>query len=423
MASLQPPRGTSDLLPPDSERFMALCALATERFERAGFRQIITPMFEDTALFHRGIGESSEVVRKETYTFLDRSDNSLTLRPEGTAPVMRAIVSNHLWDEGTPIKLHYEAAMFRYERPQKGRVRQHHQLGVEAVGSEDATLDADVIAVGWSVLEAAEVGGVTLLLNSMGCARCRGAYLPIFVAAMQERVSQLSEDSQRRLVENPLRIWDSKDPGDQAALVGVPTLTDALCEGCAAHFAEVRELLTGWGIPFTLRPGLVRGFDYYTRTAFEYASETLEAAQNALGGGGRYDGLVESIGGPKLPGIGFGLGIERILLAQQAAGTARAARTLDLLVIPVRREDVAHAMRIVRAARDAGASSDLSYGERGLKAHMRNANRLGARFVAICGEQETSAGSATLRDLVSGEQQELGIDEAVARVCARPEEH
>jgi len=422
MATFQPPRGTNDLLPPASERFDALRVLATDLFERAGFRRIITPMFEDTALFHRGIGESSEVVRKETYTFLDRSDNSLTLRPEGTAPVMRAIVSNHLWDEGTPIKLHYEGAMFRYERPQKGRVRQHHQLGVEAVGVEDAILDADIVALGWSLLQAADVGGVTLLVNSMGCATCRAAYLPVFVAAMQGRVAQLSKDSQRRLVENPLRIWDSKDAGDIAALEGVPTLADALCEACAAHFTQVRDALTAWEIPFTLRPGLVRGFDYYTRTTFEYASETLDAAQNALGGGGRYDGLVESIGGPALPGIGFGLGIERILLAQEAAETARPARALDVVAIPVRAEDVSHAMRIVRAARAAGLRSDLSYGERAMKAHMRHANRLGARFAAICGEQETSTGAVTVRDLSSGEQTECSIEDAITRMRAHPEE-
>jgi histidyl-tRNA synthetase len=375
-------------------------------------------MFEDTAVFHRGVGETSEVVRKETYTFLDRAGNSITLRAEGTAPVMRAIISEHLWDDGLPIKVFYDAAMFRYERPQKGRMRQHHQLGVEAVGSEEASLDADVVATGYALLQRAGVGAVRLLLGSMGHLECRQAYIPRFVAHLEPHASELSEDSQRRLIENPLRIWDSKDPGDIELRAHAPTLLDALCETCAEHLARVRGFLDDWGISYEVAPNLVRGFDYYTRTTFEFQSDALDAAQNALGGGGRYDGLVEMLGGPALPGIGFGIGIERVLLAQEAAGTAEPETGLDLFVIPVRAEDQAHGMRIVRAARDAGLHADLSHVSRGLKAHMKHANRLHARYAAICGEHETTAGTLTLRAMDTGDQIETTIADAIERLQA-----
>jgi histidyl-tRNA synthetase len=414
MSTLQPPRGTRDLLPPESERFAGLQRLGCEIFEAAGFRRIITPEFEDTGVFQRGYGEGSEVVRKETYTFEDRSGNSLTLRADGTAPVMRAVISGSLWDRGTPLKLYYDAAMFRYERPQKGRFRQHHQLGVEAIGSEEPSLDADVIATACTFLEAAGVGSVSLSLGSMGDPLCRGEYLPKFVAYMKARETDLSEDSRRRLIENPLRIWDSKDPADIAARASAPTLLESLCEACQAHLNSVKAFLDDWGIEYKLAPNLVRGFDYYTRTTFEFASDALDSAQNAVGGGGRYDGLVESLGGPKLPGIGFGIGLERVMLAQEASGTQTPPRQLDLLVIPMRTEDELHAMRLVRQARAAGLSADLSHQTRGMKAQMKHANRLQARFAGICGETETKEGLVTLKNLESGEQQTLTFEAAIA---------
>lgn len=416
MASLQPPRGTRDLIPPVSERFAALQRLGAEVFERAGFRRIVTPEFEDTAVFQRGYGEGSEVVRKETYTFDDRSGNSLTLRADGTAPVMRALISEHLWDSGTPVKLYYDAPMFRYERPQKGRYRQHHQLGVEAVGSEEPSLDADVIATAHAFLDRAEVGGWTLALGSMGHTECRAAYTPRFVAYLEPRTSQLSEDSQRRLLENPLRIWDSKDPADIAARADAPTLLGSLCDACAKHLEAVRGFLDDWGIAYTLAPNLVRGFDYYTRTTFEFASDVLDSAQNALGGGGRYDGLVEELGGPAMPGIGFGIGLERVMLAQEAAGTAAPEAGLDLFVIPIRAEDEIHGMRVVRAARAAGFRADLAHAQRGVKAQMKQANRSGARFAAIIGEAETADGGVTLKDMGSGEQERLETDAVLDRL-------
>jgi histidyl-tRNA synthetase len=411
-AGPQPPRGTRDLLPPLSERFAALERSASEIFERAGYRRIITPEFEATEIFARGIGEATDIVTKEMYTFDDRSGNSLTLRPEGTAPVVRAIVSHRLSDGPLPIKLYYSAPMFRYERPQKGRFRQHFQLGIESVGSEDPALDAEVIETGLRVLQEARAGDVTLLVNSMGhpADDCRGRYLPALKDFLSKHRDKLDADCHRRIETNPLRVFDCKVPEDQKILADAPSIDQFLCDACREHLDAVKGYLKDAGISFTPAPRLVRGFDYYTRTTFEYQSSALEAAQNALGGGGRYDGLVEQLGGPRLPGIGFGLGVDRILLAQEAAGEASDPVRLDCYVIPVSAEDRDTVARLVRSLRDAGISADMPYAERKLAANLKVANKLGARFAALIGAAEREAGTATLRDLTSGDQEAQPLD-------------
>jgi histidyl-tRNA synthetase len=413
---MKQPRGTQDFLPPASERFWALEKLGAELFERAGYGRVLTPMFEDTDLFERGVGEATDIVNKEMYTFNDRSHHSLTLRPEGTASVMRAIVTHHLWDAGLPIKLYYDAAMFRYERPQKGRFRQHHQLGIEAVGSEDPALDAEVIEVGHDLLREARTGPVALLLNSMGHRgpSCRDRYLPALVAFLEQHREELDADCKRRMVQNPLRVFDCKVPEDQAILAGAPMLSDYICDECRAHLASVQGFLDDAEIKYEMAPRLVRGFDYYTRTTFEYQSGALEAAQNAVGGGGRYDGLVEEIGGPALPGIGFGLGIERILLAQEAAGGAPDPDRLVCYVIPLEQPARTEAARLTRRMREAGLAVDMAYVERGLKTQLKHADRIGARFAALIGEKELSAGAVTIRDMTSGEQTQVSLDEATS---------
>lgn len=408
----QPPRGTRDLLPPQSERLAAVERSASETFERAGYRPIVTPMFEQTEIFMRGIGEATDIVTKEMYTFEDRSGNSLTLRPEGTAPVMRAIVTHRLYDGPLPVKLSYAAPMFRYERPQKGRYRQHFQLGIEAVGSEDPALDAEVIEVGFRVLREARAGDVTLLLNSMGhpADDCRGRYLPALKAFLSEHRDELDADCHRRMETNPLRVFDCKVPKDQEILAEAPTIEQFLCDACREHLDAVKGYLKDADISFTPAPRLVRGFDYYTRTTFEYQSSALEAAQNALGGGGRYDGLVEQLGGPRLPGIGFGIGMDRILLAQEAAGTAPEGARLDCFVIPVSAGERDVAVRLVRTLREAGIAADMPYADRKLAANLKAANKIGARFAALIGEAERTAGTATLRDLESGDQEAIPLD-------------
>ena len=421
MTAPQPPRGTRDLLPPLSERLAALEQEASGIFERAGYRRIVTPEFEATEIFTRGIGEATDIVTKEMYTFEDRSGNSLTLRPEGTAPVMRAIVTHRLHEGPLPVKLYYAAPMFRYERPQKGRYRQHFQLGIEAVGAEDPGLDAEVIETGLKVLDAAGAGEVTLLINSMGhpADDCRGRYRPALREFLEKYRDELDADCKRRMESNPLRVFDCKVPADQKILAEAPTLEQFLCDDCRAHLDAVKAYLRDAEISFTPAPRLVRGFDYYTRTTFEYASDTLDAAQNALGGGGRYDGLVEQLGGPRLPGIGFGLGVDRILLAQEAAGAPAPAARLDCYVIPLAGEERALAVGLVRSLREAGHAADLPYADRALKGNLKAADKLGARFAALIGTAEREAGIVTLREMTSGEQEAVPLDAVALRLGER----
>jgi len=412
MAEIQAPRGTQDILPPLSERFGAHESLGADIFERAGYRRIITPMFEDTGLFVRGVGGSSDIVHKEMYTFTDRSENSLTLRPEGTSSVMRAVITNHMWDAGLPIKLWYSAAMFRYDRPQKGRYRQHHQLGIEAIGSEDPAIDAEVIGVGQEMLERAGVTEFELILNSIGHPGCRGDYMPKLRAFLQEHREELDADCKRRMETNPLRVFDCKNERDQEILAGAPTLQDDLCEECRAHFAAVQEYLGDMGIAFRIDPRLVRGLDYYTRTAFEFQTSLLDAAQSTICGGGRYDVLSEMIGGPPLAGVGFGSGIERVLLAQEAAGKAAGPIAVDCFVIAVGSEQKRAAMMLARSFRRASLSADLPFSDKGLKAQLKHANRLGARYTCIIGADEAAEGVVTIRDMETGDQERVGLEKA-----------
>ncbi|HJR19807.1 MAG TPA: histidine--tRNA ligase [Actinomycetota bacterium] len=415
---MKPPRGTQDILPPLSERFTAHESRGAEIFERAGYGRIVTPMFEETEVFVRGVGAGTDIVSKEMYTFEDRSGNSLTLRPEGTAPVIRAIISEKLWNEGVPVKLWYSAAMFRYDRPQKGRYRQHHQLGIEAVGVDDPAIDAEVIAIGAELLRKTGVGEVTLLLNSIGHPGCRDEYLPRLKQFLEEHRDSLDADCHRRMETNPLRVFDCKNERDQKTLADAPMIEQFLCDECRAHFDAVQSALKDLGIAFALAPRLVRGLDYYTRTTFEFQTPLLESQQNTLLGGGRYDGLSEMLGGPSLPGIGFGSGIERVLLAQELAGAAEPTPRLGAFVVPLGAEERPSAFRLVAAIREAGVSADMAYAEKGLKAQLRHADRLGARFGVLIGPAEREAGACTIRDMTSGEQRTVPLSEAPAQLAA-----
>lgn len=407
---LQPPRGTQDLVPPVSDRYTEHVARAAGLFSRYGYRRIIGPTFEDTALFARGVGEGSDIVRKEMYSFTDRSGNELTLRPEGTAAALRTIISTRLADEGLPVKVWYEAAMFRYDRPQKGRYREHHQLGVEAVGSDDPAIDAEVIEIGARMLADAGVDELTLFVNSIGHPGCRAGYLPVLGEFLERHRDVLDEDCRQRMVTNPLRVFDCKNSADQQLLQGAPVITEALCEACRGHFEAVRGFLDDAGIAYEVDPRLVRGLDYYTRTTFEFQTPLLAAAQATVCAGGRYDLLSELLGGPALPGIGFGSGIERILIAQEAAGAASAGASITCFVIPLGRDERATGVRLARAIRDHGIAADLAYVERALKTQMKHASKIGARYVALIGSAERDAGTATMRDMTSGEQTEVPLD-------------
>ncbi|MFD0664350.1 histidine--tRNA ligase [Thermocatellispora tengchongensis] len=389
------------------ERALAVREALSAPARRAGYGYIETPTFEDTALFARGVGESTDIVTKEMYTFEDKGGRSITLRPEMTAGTLRAVLQHGLHNAGQlPVKLWYSGSNFRYERAQKGRYRHFSQVGVEALGAEDPALDAEVIMLALDGYAALGLTGVELLLNTLGCKECRPAYR----AALQEflRGLDLDEATRARVELNPLRVLDDKRPEVRAQLENAPLVTDHLCEACKAYHEEVRALLSGEGVAYTDDPRLVRGLDYYTRTTFEFVHGGL-GAQSAVGGGGRYDGLSEMIGGPPLPGVGWAIGVDRTVLAMEAEGLAeddgeRAAGRVSVYGVPLG-EDARRVMfGLVTGLRRAGVPADMAFGGRGVKGAMKGADRSGARFAVILGERDLAAGEAQLKDLASGEQ-------------------
>lgn len=401
------PKGTNDILPPYSRDWLWLTRYASGVFQRSGYEYVDTPMFEQTEVFERGVGAGSEVVGKQMYTFDDMGGRSLTLRPEGTAPVMRAVLE-HALDRGPlPVKLYYVGPFFRQERPQKGRFRQFFQLGIEAIGSDDPSIDAEVIEISWRLLNELDVKP-RLLLNSIGHQdpTCRGAYLATLVAWLEDRADQMAPADTYRITANPLRTFDSKEEKTIALMETAPVITDHLCAACTEHFAAVRSLLDEIGVVYELAPRLVRGLDYYTRTAFEFVSGRL-GSQDALGGGGRYDGLSESLGGPALPGIGFALGVDRILLASTDRDWTEPGppHIYAVALGDAARRDV---FNLVTELRRAVVRAEFDVMNRGMKGQMKEADRSGARWAAIVGDDELAKGEVTLKDLKSGEQEGVG---------------
>ena len=412
--SFRAPRGTSDLVPPGSLTWRSIMQSAMDLFARSGYLPVETPMFEHTEVFERAVGETSEVVRKQMYTFTDLGGRSLTLRPEGTAPVVRAVLEHNLHRGALPLKLSYASAMFRQERPQKGRYRQFWQVGIEAIGSEAPVTDAEVIEVGHRYLT--DIGvAPELLLNSIGhpAADCRLRYLDELRTFLRAHSADLAEDDRERVDTNPLRTFDSKERATVAVMRAAPMITDHLCPDCRQHFDEVRSLLDDIGISYRLEPRLVRGLDYYTRTAFEFVAGNL-GAQNAVGGGGRYDGLAESLGGDPLPGIGFALGIDRILLARSEEEAVRG--DVDVYVVGVGESSAPAAFALATRLRRAGIGADLDLARRSMKGQMKQAAASGARWAAILGETEIASGRVTLKDLETGEQRDVAPDEVAAVV-------
>jgi histidyl-tRNA synthetase len=404
------PSGTHDVLWPESTRWETLLARFADRVERAGYGLAHTPIFEDVRVFRRGIGDDSEIVGKEMYEFEDRGGRTLALRPEGTAPMVRAWVQHR---PPLPWKAWYATPAFRYERPQAGRYRQHHQLGVEVLGPADPDLDVEVIGLADGFFRSLGLSRFTLHLNSMGDGTCRPGYLALLTEYLAEHRDQLCDEHGDRFEANPLRALDCKRPGCRAATVGAPAFIDHLCEPCAAHFARVRQGLESQHVPYELDNRLVRGFDYYTRTTFEFASDALESAQNGIGGGGRYDGLVEMLGGPPTPGIGFGIGIERILLACDAEGVFPVdPPPLDAFVVDT--AGGAHARDLTAALRAAGLSADRAFDDRSMKAQFKAADKSGASWVLIVGPDEAASGTVSLRPLRGeGDQQTVPLDNVV----------
>ena len=395
-----------DLLPETLQRWQAVEAVARQHFLRSGFGEIRTPLLESTDLFCRGIGEGTDVVGKEMYSFHDRGDRSCTLRPEGTASVVRAAVQHGLLSQGTQ-KLWYSGPMFRYERPQAGRQRQFHQIGVEWLGAGNARSDVEVIALAWDLLAQLGVGGLQLEINSLGTPEDRQAYREALVAWLEQRMDQLDADSQARLTTNPLRILDSKNPATQALLEQAPTLADALSPDSSHRFAAVQEGLTALGISYRLNPRLVRGLDYYGHTAFEITSDQL-GAQATVCGGGRYDGLIGQLGGPATPAIGWALGMERLLLVLEAAAQADPQGPAARLVRPqapdaylVNRGDRAESagLSLARALRQQGLMVELDSSGSAFGKQFKRADRSGARWALVLGDEEAERGEVRLKPL------------------------
>jgi histidyl-tRNA synthetase len=419
--SFAAPKGVPEYYPPESAGFEHVRATLVHAADRAGYGLIELPVFEDTGLYARGVGESTDVVSKEMYTFADRGDRSVTLRPEGTAGVVRAVIEHGLDRHGLPVKLRYAGPFFRYERPQAGRYRQLQQVGVEAIGVDDPALDAEVIAVADEGFRALGLRGYRLELTSLGDADCRPAYgalLREFLAGLD-----LDEATRLRAQVNPLRVLDDKRPEVRTQLADVPLLVDHLSPAAAAHHAAVQQHLDDLGVAYVDNPRMVRGLDYYTKTTFEFVHDGL-GAQSGIGGGGRYDGLMAVLGGPPLSGVGYGIGVDRTLLACRVEGIGGPAAPwsesrCDVFGVPLGEAARRRLVVLAAALRRAGVRVDLAYGGRGLKGAMKAADRSGARFALVLGERDLDAGQVGLKDLATGEQVATPLDEVVEALRAR----
>ena len=410
--SFRAPIGTQDVLPPESARWQALVATFAGVAERFGYGLVHGPLFEDVGVFQR-LGAGTDVVRKEMYDFRDKGDRHLALRPEATASVARAFVQHR--PQVVPWKVWCLTPAFRYERPQAGRLRQHHQVDVEALGAADPDLDVEVIALAAAYLGAIGLRRWRLAVNTMGTPEDRAGFADVLRGWLAERSADLAEEDREKVETHPLRVLDSKRPETQAVVAGAPRMADALDAKSRAHFDRVQAGLTALGIPFEVDPRLVRGLDYYTHTLFEFQSLALDAAQSTVIGGGRYDGLVEQLGGPSTPGIGFGSGIERMLLACDAEGVFAAPEvTLDAFVVDA--TDGSAARDLTAELRDAGLRADRAFDGRSMKSQMKAAGRSGAPVAVIVGESEAADGTATVRDLRQAEQQVVPRPEVVTLV-------
>lgn len=414
LSTFSAPKGVPDYVPPQSAEFVAVRDGLTRAARLAGYGHIELPIFEDTGLFARGVGESTDVVSKEMYTFADRGERSVTLRPEGTAGVMRAVIEHGLDRGQLPVKLSYAGPFFRYERPQAGRYRQLQQVGVEAIGVDDPALDAEVIAIADAGFRSLGLDGFRLEITSLGDDTCRPQY--------RERLQEflfgldLDEDTRRRAEINPLRVLDDKRPHVREMTADAPLMLDHLSESAKAHFDEVLAHLDALGVPYVVNPRMVRGLDYYTKTTFEFVHDGL-GAQSGIGGGGRYDGLMAQLGGQPLSGIGYGLGVDRTILALAAEGKSvgNPARC-EVFGVPLGAAAKTEMVKIAHALRAAGIRVDMVYGDRGIKGSMKAADRSGARIALVLGDEDLAAGTIAVKDLSNGEQTSVAMEDVVAQI-------
>lgn len=408
----QAPKGTQDMLPQDAHRWQSIYDNMRRVCDAAGYREIRTPIFEHTELFQRGVGDTTDVVQKEMYTFEDKGRRSITLKPEGTAGATRAFIEAHL-NDSLPCKLYYaQCPCFRYEKPQAGRLRQFHQNGVEVFGAKDASLDAEIIQLALDMLEANGIGDLKLTINSIGCPECRKAYLEKLRIYLAPKLDSLCKTCQERYERNPLRILDCKEDADK--LTDAPAMLDNLCPDCAAHFEKLKKYLEALDIAYEIDPRIVRGLDYYTKTVFEIISETPQGKLTVCGGG-RYDGLVKELGGPDTPGMGFGMGIERMIMVQDLRGVAPEAPALyDAFVVTMGDEARIEGVKLVRELRRAGVKADLDHAARSMKAQFKYAGKLGVKKVAVIAGDELEKGVVKLRDMEKSTEVEIARGEIVA---------
>lgn len=407
------PRGTKDVLPEEvriwvhlENEFRKVCA-------NFGYEEIRTPTFEHTELFQRGVGETTDIVEKEMYTFIDKGGRSITLKPEGTAPVVRAYLEHNLYSKPQPVKLFYITPGFRYERPQAGRLREFHQFGIEVFGADSPAIDAEVISLAMFFLEELGLKNLELTLNSIGCPTCRQQYRDKIQLFFKNKIEELCETCKSRLDRNPMRILDCKNKNCKSALQGAPKMLDNLCEECKEHFELVQERLKDIGYSFEINPNIVRGLDYYTKTVFEIISNEL-GAQNTICGGGRYDGLIKECGGPSMPGIGFGMGIERLILTLESQGIdIQLSNPFDVFIATIGADAEREAFKILYKLRKSGISADMDYLGRSIKSQMKYSNKYNAKYTLILGEDELKQGLITVKNMATGNQEKKGVGELI----------
>ena len=412
----QAPKGTVDMLPKDAHRWQSIQENMRRICALAGYREIRTPIFEHTELFQRGVGDTTDVVQKEMYTFNDKGNRSITLKPEGTAGAARALIEAHLYAETLPVKMYYsECPCFRYEKPQAGRLRQFHQNGVEVFGAKDASIDAEIIDLAMKILAANGIGDLSLNINSIGCPTCRKAYHEKLKAYLEPKLGCLCKTCQERFERNPLRILDCKEDSDK--LSDAPAMLDNLCPECAEHFEKLKKYLTALGLNYKVDPRIVRGLDYYTKTVFEIITET-PGGNLTVCGGGRYDGLVQELGGPELSGIGFGMGIERMIMVQDLRGVAPVAPPLcDVFVVTMGDDARVEGLKLADELRSSGIRADIDHAARSMKAQFKFANKIGAKKVIVIAGDELEKGIVKLRDMENSTEEEIARGEIVSKLA------
>ena len=405
------PKGTKDMLPSEAYKWHYVEETARKTAHSFGFKEIRTPVFEHTELFLRGVGETTDIVNKEMYTFEDKGGRSITLRPEGTAGVARSFIENGLAQNGLPLKTYYIASVFRYEKPQNGRLREHHQFGTEMFGSELPKADVEVISLAYTFLKNAGLKDIALNINSIGCKTCRAEFNKALKEYIGANLENMCATCKSRFDKNPLRILDCKEERCKVITAQAPRIIDYLCDDCKAHFEEVQKGLTALDIPFAVNPGIVRGLDYYTRTVFEFISTDI-GAQGTVCGGGRYNHLIEEVGGKLTPAVGFGLGLERLLLVLENTGNMKAVeKGIDVYVAPLGDRAQGVSQSICQALRASGLSAETDLMGRSLKAQMKYADKIGAHYVAILGDDELDNQVATVKNMVEGQSKQVSIDD------------